>query len=75
MNTSVMFTDMVGYSKLTGDDLNLALELLREHDKIIEPIINRYNGEIVNRIGDAIVAIFDNPKKLIQSSIEIQQSP
>ena len=74
MNTSVMFTDMVGYSKLTGDDQNLALELLREHDKIIEPIIYRYNGEIVKRIGDAIVAIFDNPKKLIQSSIEIQQS-
>ena len=34
-----MFTDMVGYSKLTGDDQNLALELLKEHDKIIEPII------------------------------------
>ena len=62
MNTSVMFTDMVGYSKLTGDDQNLALELLREHDKIIEPIIYRYNGEIVKRIGDAIVAIFDNQK-------------
>ena len=39
MNTYVMFTDMVGYSKLTGNDQNFALELLKEHDKIIEPII------------------------------------
>ena len=58
--TNIMFTDMVGYSKLTGDDQHLALELLKEHDKIIEPIINRYNGKIVKRIGDAIVATFDN---------------
>ena len=74
MNTNVMFTDIVGYSKLTGDDQNLALELLKEHDKVIEPIIKRYNGAIVKRIGDAIVAIFEDASDTIQSSIEIQQS-
>ncbi len=74
MNTSIMFTDIVGYSKLTGDDQNLALELLKEHDKLIEPIIERYEGEIVKRIGDAIVAIFKNSANMIQSSVEIQQS-
>lgn len=74
MHTNVMFTDIVGYSKLTGDDQNLALELLKEHDKIIEPIIHRYNGVIVKRIGDAIVATFNEHQNIIQSSIEIQQS-
>ena len=74
MNTNIMFTDIVGYSKLTGDDQNLALELLKEHDKLIEPIIERYEGEIVKRIGDAIVAIFKNSANMIQSSVEIQQS-
>ena len=74
MNKNVMFTDIVGYSKLTGDDQHLALELLKEHDKIIEPIIKKYQGCIVKRIGDAIVAIFDNPNNIIQSSVEIQQA-
>jgi len=74
MNTNVMFTDMVGYSKLTGDDQNLALELLKEHDRIIEPLIAKYKGTIVKRIGDAIVAIFDDPSNIIQSAVEIQQS-
>ena len=73
MDTNVMFTDMVGYSKLTGDDQNLALELLKEHDKIIEPIIAKYKGSIVKRIGDAIVAIFDDSEHIIQSAVEIQQ--
>ena len=74
MNTNILFTDIVGYSKLTGDDQSLALELLNEHDKIIEPIISRYSGKIVKRIGDAIVAIFDDSKNMVQTSIEIQQS-
>ncbi len=69
-----MFTDIVGYSKLTGDDQHLALELLKEHDKIIEPIIVKYKGSIAKRIGDAIVAIFDNPADIIQSAVEIQQA-
>ncbi len=74
MNKNILFTDIVGYSKLTGNDQSLALELLDEHDKIIEPIINRYKGTIVKRIGDAIVAIFDDTTHIIQASIEIQQS-
>ena len=74
MDTNILFTDIVGYSKLTGNDQSLALELLNEHDKIIEPIISRYDGKILKRIGDAIVAIFDKTENMIQTSIEIQQS-
>jgi len=74
MNTNILITDIVGYSKLTGNDQSLALELLNEHDKIIEPIISRYDGKIVKRIGDAIVAIFDKTNTMIQVSVEIQQS-
>ena len=74
MKKNILFTDIVGYSKLTGNDQSLALELLNEHDKIIEPIIARYKGKIAKRIGDAIVAIFDDTKDMIQTSIEVQQS-
>tara|TARA_B100001250_G_scaffold305327_1_gene267293 strand:- start:22 stop:1566 length:1545 start_codon:yes stop_codon:yes gene_type:complete len=74
MKKNILFTDIVGYSTLTGNDQSLALELLNEHDKIIEPIISRYKGNIVKRIGDAIVAIFDDTKNMIQASIEVQQS-
>ena len=63
---------MVGYSKLTGNDQLLALELLKEHDKIIEPIIKKYEGLIVKRIGDAIVATFNKSENIINSAVEIQ---
>ena len=74
MDTNILFTDIVGYSKLTGNDQSLALELLNEHDKILEPIISKYKGQIVKRIGDAIVAIFDETNNMVQTSVEIQQS-
>ena len=34
----------------------------------------RSRGSIVKRIGDAIVAIFENPTDIIQSAVEIQQA-
>ena len=74
MKKSIIFTDIVGYSKLTGENQSLALELLTEHDKIIEPTIKRYDGQIVKRIGDAIVAIFEQATHAAQASVEIQQS-
>ena len=50
MKKNLLFTDMVGYSKLTGQDQQLAIELLAEHDRLVEPIINRYDGKIVKRL-------------------------
>jgi len=74
MHTNIFVTDIVGYSKITGDDQKLALELLKEHDTIIEPIIKRYNGIIFKRIGDAIIATYNSSNEMIQASIEIQQN-
>lgn len=63
---------MVGYSKLTGDNQTLALELLEEHDSICEPIIANYSGKIIKHIGDAIFAVFPAPEECVNCAIEIQ---
>ena len=34
-NITIMYTDVVGYSKLTGDNQEVALEILAEHNKIL----------------------------------------
>ena len=69
---TVVVTDIVGYSKLTGDNQELALELLTEHDSIILKSIDDYNGKsLVNR-GDGFVIFFSDPKKAILCSTDIQ---
>ena len=57
---TVVVTDIVGYSKLTGKNQVLALELLAEHDKIILKSISDFDGNVLVNRGDGFVAMFIN---------------
>jgi len=49
---AIMYTDIVGYTPLTGQDESLALDLLEEHRKLLRPLFTSYNGrEVKNRWG------------------------
>jgi len=72
MQSTIMFTDIVGYSTMIGKDQDHALDLLAIHDKIIEPIIKKKKGQIIKKIGDAIFAEFDDPLNSIETAISIQ---
>ena len=69
---TVIVTDIVGYSKLTGDNQELALELLAEHDSIILKGIDIFDGKVLVNRGDGFVAIFLNPINAILCSTDIQ---
>ena len=71
--STIMFTDIVGYSAMINKDETHALNLLVTHDKIIEPIIANYKGKIIKKIGDAIFAEFDNSDGAAKAAIEIQK--
>ena len=60
--STIMFTDIVGYSAMTNKDQEHALELLSTHDSIIEPIISQNGGKIIKKIGDSIFAEFLKPR-------------
>ena len=44
--STIIYTDVVGYSRLTGENQELALELLSEHDKILYQTTKHYSGRI-----------------------------
>ena len=72
--TAIMFTDIVGYSKMAAKDEKLALELLEKHNNIIFPIIKKCSGSIIKLIGDAIFAKFKSSEDSVACAISIQQS-
>lgn len=72
--STIMFTDIVGYSAMINKDENHALQLLETHDKIIEPIIAHYKGNIIKKIGDAIFAEFPDARSGMNTAIEIQST-
>ena len=70
--STIMFTDIVGYSAMVNKDQEHAMELLAMLDQIIEPIIKQNNGKIIKKIGDAIFAEFPDPLGSINTAIDVQ---
>ncbi len=70
---AILFTDIVGYSRMMSSDEKLALNLLAEHDKILNSKIRDAGGKVIKNIGDAFFAEFDSPGDAISASIEIQK--
>ncbi len=68
---AIVFTDLVGFSDWAleaGDDLSL--ELLRAVAEAIEPPVRRHHGEVVKRLGDGMMAVFDNPDNAVSAVFE-----
>ena len=70
--STIMFTDIVGYSSMMSKDESHSLKLLAEHNRIIEPVILKHSGKIIKYIGDSIFAQFDNPEAAVLSAVDFQ---
>jgi class 3 adenylate cyclase len=71
---TIIFTDMKGFTeKSSQKGLVNTMEMLDEHDRILIPVIKRFNGRVIKQIGDAIMASFKSPADAVLASMEIQK--
>lgn len=70
---TLMFTDIVGYSRLMGIDEALAVEMLGEYRRILLADIQLHGGQLVEFVGDAIFARFNTASHAVAAAIAIQQ--
>jgi len=70
---TLMFTDIVGYSRLMGRNESMAIEMLGEYRKILLSHIEAQGGQLVEFIGDAIFARFNSASSATAAAIAIQQ--
>jgi len=59
---AIMFTDIVGYTALMGQDEDRAFEVLRKNRKIHRTIIEKFNGEWLKEMG--YLQVFQHPLRL-----------
>lgn len=71
---AIMFTDIVGYSKLMGEDENKALTLLKKNKEIHQRLIAQYNGELLKEIGDGVLASFPSVSDAVYCAGAIQKT-
>lgn len=70
--SAIMFTDMVGYSKLSQTNETLALELLETHREILRPIFVKHSGSEIETAGDSFFVEFQSAVNAANCAIEIQ---
>ena len=68
---AIMFTDIVGYTKLMGGDEQKAFKYLKFNRELQRPIIEQFNGRWIKEIGDGILASFNTVSNSIYAAIKI----
>ena len=71
--TAIMFTDIVGYSKIMSTNEKRGLELLDSQSELVLPIIQNFNGKILKKMGDAFFVDFSSSINAIECAVEIQK--
>jgi len=71
---SIMFTDIVGYTALMGNDEQKALGILKKNRELQKPIIEQFNGRYIKELGDGIMASFHTVSDSVNAAIKIQSA-
>lgn len=72
---TVLFTDIkdsTAFFETHGDVEGLAM--VHRHNTLLFPVVERYHGEVVKTVGDAIMARFDDPRNALRAAIAMQQA-
>jgi len=71
---AIMFTDMVGFTKLMRSDESKAMNLLYYNRQLIEPIIEKHKGQILKEMGDGTLNSFPSAIEAVRCAVEIQDT-
>ncbi len=73
--TTILLTDIVGSTDRAaelGD--HRWRELLDRHDALVERVLSRFRGRLVDKTGDGVLAAFDGPARAIRCATTIMES-
>ena len=71
---AIMFTDIVGFTKIMGDDESTALSILENQQSLINPIIKEHKGTIIKKMGDGLLIEFQSTVESVECATQMQDS-
>ena len=72
--TTILAADVVGYSRLMGDDEEATLASLTTCREVIGERVAAHRGRVFGGAGDSLVAEFASPVEAVRCALEIQQN-
>ncbi len=71
---AILAADVVGYSRLMGEDETGTLERLKSLRKeLVQPKITERKGRVVKLMGDGLLAEFPSVVEAVRCAVDIQQ--
>ena len=71
--SAILMADVVGYSRLMGEDEQATLRTLTAHREVFAKYIAQHDGRVVNAPGDSILAEFGSVVDAVAAAAEIQR--
>ena len=69
---AIVFTDIVGFTKLSAENEPAALSLLEKQRNLLQPIVESHNGEWLKEIGDGLLLSFETNLDAVECAIKFQ---
>ena len=70
---AIMFTDIAGYTAQMSKDEAKAMELLKEKETILKPLLEEYKGTFVKSIGDGTLTYFESAINAASCAVRLQE--
>ena len=71
---AIMFTDIVGFSRMMERDEAGTLELLATHNKLVRSTVDAHGGRVIKTVGDAFLCEFPNTVNAVKCAAEVQEA-
>ncbi|MEI8093332.1 MAG: adenylate/guanylate cyclase domain-containing protein [Spirochaetales bacterium] len=71
---AIMFTDIVGFSRMMEEDEPGTLKTLDFHNKLVREQVEKYRGSVIKTIGDAFLAQFSTTLDAVHCSLAVQNA-
>ena len=71
-HAAILFSDIVGYTALMGEDQDLAFELVNKNLKIHQEILEKHNGKLIKELG-GVLCSFPDSESALASAYELQK--
>ena len=69
---AIMAVDVVGYSRLMGEDEAGTAKAVREHRKAAAPIVADFGGRVVKTMGDGVLLEFPSVVAAVECAVTLQ---
>ena len=71
---AVMFTDIVGFTKIMTDSEDTAISILKAQDDIFNPLLEKFSGNLLKKMGDGLLVEFSSAVNAVECALNIQSA-